>query len=247
MIISHKYKFIFLKTQKTAGSSIEIFLSQFCDKDDILTPIGEGEDIRTKQNTSPQNYLNPKLSSKILLLMQNASKPIWPLIKKSSYLRSLKSEKVFFNHMTGHEVREKIGREIWNSYYKFCFERNPWEKLVSGYFWSNRGAEFDELLFDDYFNSGSYLNFYDYPIYTYQDEVIVDFIGKYENLKEDLLKVCNKIGIEFDGDLPKSKAKYRPKNHHYSYYYNDKNRELVQNIFKKEIELLGYTFENIEN
>ena len=39
MIISHKYKYIFFKTSKTAGTSIEISLSRFCGKDDVITPI----------------------------------------------------------------------------------------------------------------------------------------------------------------------------------------------------------------
>ncbi|WP_275670288.1 hypothetical protein [Okeania hirsuta] len=39
MIISHKYKFIFLKTIKTSGTSIEIYLSRFCGDDDVITPI----------------------------------------------------------------------------------------------------------------------------------------------------------------------------------------------------------------
>jgi hypothetical protein len=39
MIISHKYRFIFIKTRKTAGTSIEVFLSQYCDSSDVLTPI----------------------------------------------------------------------------------------------------------------------------------------------------------------------------------------------------------------
>ena len=39
MIISHKYRFIFVKTLKTAGTSIEVFLSQHCGPDDVVTPI----------------------------------------------------------------------------------------------------------------------------------------------------------------------------------------------------------------
>jgi len=45
VIISHEHKFIFLKTKKTAGTSIELALSQLCGPDDIIAPITEGDEV----------------------------------------------------------------------------------------------------------------------------------------------------------------------------------------------------------
>lgn len=39
MIISHKYKFIYIKCPKVAGTSTEVFLEQFCSDQDIVTRV----------------------------------------------------------------------------------------------------------------------------------------------------------------------------------------------------------------
>jgi len=66
MILSHRYKFIFIKTRKTAGTSIEIYLSQFTKAFDVVTPISPSPD-----NHQPKNYRglfnpNPELTNKEL-------------------------------------------------------------------------------------------------------------------------------------------------------------------------------------
>ena len=41
MIVSHKHRFVFPKSQKTGGTSLELALSRICGEDDIITPLHE--------------------------------------------------------------------------------------------------------------------------------------------------------------------------------------------------------------
>ena len=123
MIIFHKYKFIFLKTVKTTGTSIEISLSRFCGDDDIITPIDwEDEAIRKLLGKKPQNYLD--------------------------YDAQGNKYQKYFNHITAKKVKSLIEPSIWNGYYKFCFERNPFDRAISLYYFlgKNSSIEFDEWL-----------------------------------------------------------------------------------------------------
>ena len=53
MIISHEHKFIFLKTKKTAGTSIELALSQLCGPDDVIPPITDSDEALRAEGSGP--------------------------------------------------------------------------------------------------------------------------------------------------------------------------------------------------
>jgi hypothetical protein len=57
VIASHAHRFVFVKTRKTAGTSLEIALSRHCGPDDIVTRISpEDEELRTAAGgVGPQN------------------------------------------------------------------------------------------------------------------------------------------------------------------------------------------------
>ena len=41
MIISHSHRYIFIKSEKTAGTSVEAALSKHCTDNDMVTPLGD--------------------------------------------------------------------------------------------------------------------------------------------------------------------------------------------------------------
>ncbi|MFC6602832.1 sulfotransferase family 2 domain-containing protein [Ectobacillus funiculus] len=199
---------------------MEISLSRFCGKKDIITPIypQEDEDLRAKLGKSPQNYV----------IEVHADNQI--------------EKKEFYNHIPATKIKELIGENIWNSYYKFCFERNPWDKVISAYYFINAQRPNEKkITFKQFLDS--YLKIpYNYPLYTIDDSVAVDFIGKYENLEEDMIKICKKIGLPYDGWLPKAKGNYRKNSEHYTQFYTLAQKQIVEKYFVKEIELFNYRF-----
>jgi len=229
MIVNHKYKFIFLKTRKTAGTSIEIALSQYCGVDDILTRIHkESEPLRKKLGfRGPQNYDVP---------LRFYNKLDWLQLFFSQ------KRKRFRNHSKAQYIRENINEEIWNSYFKFCFERNPFDKAISRYYWST--SEPRPGIYEYLSSTGiKYLTNWD--IYTIDDQVAVDFIGRYESLADDLAVVTKKIGIPGTLKLPKAKSGYRKSREHYSHVLDAQSRARIELVCAKEIMALDYSWKDL--
>ncbi len=207
MLLSHNYKFIFIKTKKTAGTSIEISLSRYCNHpNDIITPISkEDEKIREKLGIVPKNFRGRK----------------------------------FRNHMTAEEIKQKIEPQQWKNFRKFCFVRNPWDALVSMYYYRLK-RDNEQRSFPAFVKS--FKRFNNYQQYTDREgNIIVDFIGKYENLLKDLNTVCRRLELPFDGWLPKAKGDLREENS-YQEFYNEELKRFVSRRFKKEICYFNYKF-----
>ncbi|ATU08260.1 sulfotransferase family 2 domain-containing protein [Methanohalophilus portucalensis] len=241
MIINHKYKFIFLKTKKTAGTSLEIALSKFCGSQDVITTIGNEDEMVREElgHTGPQNYIINNHLKKIGDFFKSHNK-LYPL-----YM-SIKPFCMYYEHIPAFFVKKHLGQKLWNEYFKFSFERNPYDKAISSYYWNTKDLEnpphisdYIENLKDRPFNRP----LSSWYIYSINNEIAVDFVGKYENMEDDLRYIKQKLGLPEDIKLPKTKNKYRKDRRHYTELLDDKDLSRIENLCSREIRAFSYKHE----
>jgi hypothetical protein len=225
MILNHQYHFIFIKTRKTAGSSIEVALSGHCGRRDIITPLAPKDQAIREQKgyPGPQNYLPPGHALACRLLRREPDK------KKYR----------FRNHIPAVQVREKVGSDTWNSYYSFCLERNPWDKVISAYWYLYKEWSREKLA--DFILSGKAAVYSDWHRYTDNDRIIVSHVGRYENLDDEVAAFCQRVGLP-PLDLPRAKGALRKDRSHYRDILTPEERDRISSDFAREIATFNYDF-----
>lgn len=105
-----------------------------------------------------------------------------------------------------------ITKEEWNTYYKFTFVRNPYDRIVSAFKYLNKinKLNMDINNFKDFISEDHLLSISDYGYFhtfiSQYDNLIdndtnntnninINYIGKFENLNNDFITVLHNIGI----------------------------------------------------
>jgi len=143
-------------------------------------------------------------------------------------------------------LKKYVDPSVMNEYFKFCFVRNTYDRLVSAFEYSQIQPKtkdnfknkikkiknnFDKLNVTDHFNTQ--MN------YIFDNNIkILDFVGKYENLQDDMKYVCSKINVEFH-TLPKKNISKRT---NYKDYYDEESLDIVKNLYKSEIEYFDFKY-----
>lgn len=233
MIVSHKYKFIFIKTHKTAGSSMEMALGPLCGPDDIVTPMESNVD-----SGIPRNYHEKRLLARAYA----GSRWVRKCINRHSPLIG----KWYYEHMPASRVRELVGEDIWNSYHKFCFERNSWEKVVSYYNWKKFGQRKPMPDFKTWVMKKSHRLPSDASLYFDGEACMMDEVFEYDGFLSKFTDLCQRLGIPFNGDMPREKTNITKEKVIYQDYYDQETREMVASKFEREISLMRYVFDDLK-
>ncbi|ATC93400.1 sulfotransferase family protein [Pseudoalteromonas tunicata] len=174
-------------------------------------------------------------------------------------------------HLTAQEYLDKgyLTQEQFKSLFKFTIVRNPWDRLVSEYLYKGHTFSFKDFLFkfypkigDDDFKGFNGIYRHVMPQSTFildlEGNLLVDFIGKFENINHDFAEITriitgsplqlphknktqktnpilNKL-LSFQNNDKKSKS--------YTQYYDLESQEFVADLYQQDIKLFNYVFES---
>jgi hypothetical protein len=217
MILSHSHRFLFFHIAKTGGMSVREALEPFC--------------------VEPEKFVMRR-PSKMIGDRVNPLYKVWETL---------------LLHAKASDAKRELPPEIFDPYFKFVFVRNPWDWLVSMYHFVLRepeAARHDEVkalgTFDAYVEwAVSTPNPFPKGVSGVQSEMItdadgnmlVDYVGAYENLAADFAEVLTILGLQ--ASLPHVNQSVHRE---YQTYYNDRTRAIVAGHFQPDIELFGYSF-----
>lgn len=217
MILSHRHRFIYIRCRKTASTSMELALSRICGPQDVITPIRDpGHEALRRElgGRGPQNHSNPDGTTR------------------------------FYDHMSAAEVRLLSGEDVWSSYYTWCVERNPWDKVISRYH-SRHQDPVTRPSLATFLESGSAHYAVNFRLYTVGGRVTVDHIARYERLGSELAQVSELLGLSAAAvALPYANGGHRTDRRHFSTFYSPPERDFVAELFADEIALHGYRYED---
>jgi hypothetical protein len=230
VIISHQHKFIFIKTRKTAGTSIELALSLWCGERDVVTPISPEDEVTRRASTMgvrhPQNFKVPVFRCGAGDFRTLATTRRLPRFK---------------NHTPARDVRRRVARSVWDNYLVFAVERNPFDRLISLYHWDFR-HESSRPTMAEYLAGLPDRIVSNWSVYAVDDEIIVDEVVTYEDLTGGLNTIASRLGIDIDVSGLTAKASVRSDRRPYWEVLDNETREIIETRCAREIEHFGYTW-----
>lgn len=228
MLLSHTKKFIYLKTVKTAGTSVEAYFEPYC-----LPP-----------GTPVRGDVRPESVTEFGIVGGRGKN-----VKKE--------EGHWWNHMPAKIIKERLDASIWRQYFKFCVIRNPFDKVVSAFFFFDSRNAGDEEPLDtlgpDEIRSrfkkwilrkreGNGLIVNDRNIYTIKKRICADYVIRFEALHDGIKHVCEQVGVPYDpAQLPTLKSGFRKQGMELRDFYDEETSAIVAEQYQFEMDHFGYS------
>lgn len=146
-------------------------------------------------------------------------------------------------HLIPNLIEKYLGKDIYNTYFKFSFVRNPYDRVKSEFFWRQRigdiniDTDFKKWVFNFYskIDNDHKLPQYKY-IFNDNGDKVVDFLGRVENMNIDFTKLLDTINYPKKEPLLKENINKNKKN----VIIDQETKEKIIDIYNEDFKLLGY-------
>jgi hypothetical protein len=218
MLLSHRYRFLFVHIAKTGGTSVRAALSSLRWRDPMYYLAWPCH--RLSHLTGHRLGTKFPRHAGIIAAREMLPEEYFATLFKFAFVRNPWDLQVSsFHHIRRERPQLMRGHESFDEFlrWKLSPER-PYQYHID----TSIGLQTDYLV-------------------DLHGNLIVDYLGHYESLAEDFTTVCSRIGVSH---LPlPHKRKAADRDQDYRRYYSDETAELVALHFSRDIELLGYRFE----
>lgn len=150
-------------------------------------------------------------------------------------------------HISARQIQPLVEPELWESYFKFAFVRNPFDRYVSTCFFLNRrdpnfarsAAQFmKQALSRPQFRQRVLVKPQYLQLIDASGEIALDYVGRYETLQESFNEICERINIPATNLGRKNASDHTT----YSEYYDDELRDIVADFYSEDLKRFGYDF-----
>ncbi len=224
VIISYSHSFAFIRTLKTAGTSLEFSMAEaLVGPEDVIAPTTDP----AFGTINGQNHLIPFRS-------------YTPRMALGALAR--RKRQAFWQHCPAKRVIQIIGWDAWRSLHSFTIERNPFDRIVSRYWWDTARDDPRPSL-SDWLHRQPERLLVNWPLYTVDDEIVVDRVLRYESLDSDLEELSAELGVSISMPEARGKAHHRADHRSYQEVLGPGDRALIERVCAPEIEALGYAWD----
>ena len=151
-------------------------------------------------------------------------------------------------HISVREIRPVLGEEAFANHLKFAFVRNPFDRFVSYCSFMSRETNHFEVaplalmkyIIRQQRPTDHILYQPQYSFLVAEDgSLAMDFIGHTETMQASYDQLCLRLGISTRHLEKLNTSKHRP----YQEYYDRDLIGWVSDLYQKDLEMFGYTFE----
>jgi hypothetical protein len=140
-------------------------------------------------------------------------------------------------------VDKRVVNNKWNDReFSFTFIRNPWDRLVSWYFWHKIEDDFESWIKNglDGVKNHNWFNATSNPLFQenwFIDKKRLSFVGKFESLSRDLCVIEDVYGVKLEIDHI-----HKTIHDQYQNYYTPETKDIVAKKFSWFIKEFEYDF-----